>query len=156
MFGDKLAVTFKHFPADTTCNRRIRKTLHSKACLASEAVEAARMLGGTQGFWKAHDLLMESQDQLRDDDFYAELAGTLGFDNERFVEAMESQAVKARIAEDIELAVNIGLRGTPAVYVEGRQVPSFSREQDVFWKEVKRHYERRMRSQRRNNTAGRT
>jgi protein-disulfide isomerase len=154
MFGDALAVTFKHFPADTTCNRRIRKTLHSKACLGSAAVEAARMLGGTDAFWKAHDLLFASQEQLQDDRFYAGLAAKLGLDSERFAEAMNSQAVMDRIAEDIELAVTIGLRGTPAVYIEGRYVPSLAREQDVFWKEIRRRHQDRIRSRRGNDTTG--
>jgi protein-disulfide isomerase len=151
MFGEELAVTFKHFPADTTCNQRIRRTLHPKACLASAAVEAARLLGGTDAFWKAHDAIFASPDRLRDDHFYTELADTLGLDQERFTEAIAAPAILERIAEDIELAVRIGLRGTPAVYIDGRQVPSLAREQDVFWKEIKRIDDRRRRSQQQRN-----
>jgi protein-disulfide isomerase len=154
MFGEELAITFKHFPADTTCNRRIRSTLHPKACLASTAVEAARLLGGTDAFWKAHDLLFASQDRLRDDRFYSEMAQQLGLDQAQFAEALTSPGVLERIDEDIELAVRIGLRGTPAVYVEGRLVPSLAREQDVFWEEIKRRFDRRRRSQPPTNTPG--
>ncbi len=153
MFDGHLAVTFKHFPADTTCNRHIRRTLHPKACLASAAAEAARTLGGADAFWRAHDLLFASQDRLRDGSFYMDLADRLGLDEEQFVEAWASEAVMERISEDIELAMAINLRGTPAVYIEGRHVPSLSREQDVFWKEISRRYEYRLRARRHRRTS---
>ena len=142
MFGENLRVTFKHYPADTPCNKYMRSRFHPHACKPSQAAEAARILGGNDMFWQVHDLLFDSpKAQLALDAFYIQLAEQLGFDPNEFAEVMDSEEVQARIAEDIEVAKDVGLRGTPAVYLSGRHVPSLAREQEVFWQEVKRRYD---------------
>lgn len=115
----------------------------------AKAAKAARLLGGTRAFWKAHDLLFDSQKELGRDEFYRELADRLGFDRQRFVQTMQSEAVAKRILQDIDLAREIGMRGTPSLYISGRHVPSLAREQDVFWQEVKRRYDYTLRARQR-------
>ena len=100
-------------------------------------------------FWKAHDLLFDSQKELGRDEFYREVADQLGFDRERFVQTMKSKAVAKRILQDIDLAKKIGMRGTPSLYISGRHVPSLAREQDVFWQEVKRRYDSTLKARQR-------
>ena len=142
MFDGRLKVIFKHYPAEKRCNQYMNRDMHPGACVASRAAEAARILGGSKAFWKAHDLLFESEREFAKKEFYLRLADELGLDQRQFLETMGSETVTERIAEDIELAKKIGLRGTPSLYLSARLVPSLAREQDLFWKEVKRRYER--------------
>ena len=139
MFGDRLKIVFKHYPAAMDCNPHMRHNMHPAACEASRAAEAARVLGGNDAFWKAHDLMFASPGRLANPTRYLpELAKTLGFDWETFRETMDSDAVQNRLREDIELAKNIRLRGTPSAYLNGRHVPSVCRSVKVFWQEVER------------------
>jgi protein-disulfide isomerase len=139
MFGDRLKIVFKHYPASTGCNPYIPRNMHPFACVASSAAEAARVLGGNDAFWKAHDLMFASRSRLGDAKrFYPELARKLGFEWEAFQKTMTSDAVLDRIREDVELAKQIKMRGTPSVYLNGRKVPTMCRQVDVFWQEVKR------------------
>jgi len=145
MFGESLKVVFKHYPADKNCNKYMdqkKRSMHPGACAAAAASEAARILGGTDAFWKAHDLLFASQAKLGKREFYLEFANQLGLDRKKFVETLASDEVASRIKEDIDLAKKIKMRGTPSLYVSGRKVPSFARSQDIFWQEVKRRYDR--------------
>ena len=140
MFDGGLKIVFKHYPADTSCNDHLKHDMHPGACQAAAAAEAARILGGNEAFWQAHDLLFAAK-QVDQASFYPELAKSLGLDADRFAEVMASPEVLARIKEDIELGRKIGLRGTPALYLSGRLVPSICRQQEAFWNEVKSRYE---------------
>ena len=139
MFGERLKIVFKHYPASTECNPHIPHNMHPAACAASRAAEAARVLGGNDAFWKAHDLMFANQGRLANPTRYLpELAKGLGFEWETFRETMDSDAVRNRIREDVELAKKIKLRGTPSLYLNGRHVPSVCRPVKVFWQEVER------------------
>jgi predicted DsbA family dithiol-disulfide isomerase len=56
---------------------------------------------------------------------YTELARELGLEPEQFVRDMASEAVKARVAEDIALAKKLEVKATPAVYLWGRKVEKY-------------------------------
>ncbi|MFH0983846.1 MAG: vitamin K epoxide reductase family protein, partial [Planctomycetota bacterium] len=99
-FTGGLRVTWKHFPLSQDCNGTISRTVHPEACRTALAAEAARMQGGNEAFWKAHDLLFAAQKKLKDFDYRA-LAVELGLDPDRFEADMKSEAAAARIAEDI-------------------------------------------------------
>ncbi|MBN1511404.1 MAG: thioredoxin domain-containing protein [Phycisphaerae bacterium] len=145
MFGDRLKIVFKHYPASPECNPYMSRNMHPAACEASKAAEAARLLGGSDAFWKAHDLLFANQARMTNPARYLpELAKALGFEWEAFREAMDSATVTNRIREDIELARKIRLRGTPSPYLNGRHVPSVCRSVDVFWREVERRMTRQV------------
>jgi len=120
-FGNLLRVYWKHLPWGTACNENSARDMHPQACAAAAAAEAARVLGGNDAFWKAHDALFARQRELAKLD-YRVLAGELGLDPERFVETMASEDVKARIQEDIVLAKTLGVKATPMVYLWGRKV----------------------------------
>ncbi len=139
LFGERLKIVFKHYPASTDCNPHIPRNMHPAACEASKAAEAARLLGGNDAFWKAHDLLFANQRELINSARYLpQLAKILGFEWKTFRQTMDSDEVRRRIQEDMELARKIRMRGTPAPYLNGRHVPSVCRSVRVFWQEVER------------------
>jgi len=141
LFDGLLRVTFRHFPANRACNQHVVKDLHPGACQAARAAEAVHLLGGNEGFWKAHDLLFELR-SAGDKLDYRDLARRLGHDPQRFVETMDSQAVIDRISEDIELAKKIGVDATPALFLSGRRVPRLAVRQPLFWRTAQAHLNR--------------
>ncbi len=107
-YGDKVNVTFKHFPLG----------FHKKAPKASEAALCA----GDQGkFWEMHDKLFENQKALEADKLpgYAE---ALGLDGAKFTSCLDAGKYADQIAADMASGSAAGVSGTPAFFINGRFV----------------------------------
>ena len=105
-FAGRIRFVFRHFPLEE---------VHPHALIAAEAAEAAR---GQRHFWEMHDLLFAHQPhfqlpQLR------ELARGLGLDMRRFSAELKEHVHVATIREDAKSGRRIGVRATPAFYVNG-------------------------------------
>lgn len=105
-YGDELRVVFKHRPLP----------FHDRAMPAALAVEAAAEQGK---FWQMHDALLAAPTQLGDADFESR-AQAIGLDVARWRAAYHSDRVKARVEADIKLAEQLGVRGTPSFFINGR------------------------------------
>jgi len=151
MFELHLRVVFKHFPICTECNPHAKTNLHPLACEAAFLAEAARMQGGALAFWKVRGLLKPqskpwtAQDVIRiADQINAELdkldkAGrgpAWRLDPARLERDRHSEAVKARVLEDIELGKSLGVEATPTGFVNGRQVDRLAMDLAGFWKQL--------------------
>ena len=119
LFGGHLRVVYKHFPL----------TIHLAAEPAARALEAARLQGS---FWEYKALLDEQRGQLDDVDHGA-LAATLGLDVERFTADWTSPAAALRVAEDVRDGQNLGVDGTPTVFLNRRLVDPLTRGLLGFW-----------------------
>ena len=112
---------FRHFPITTT---------HPNSWTASLYAEAA----GRQGkFWEMHDTLFQTQrlwSPLREvEEEFDSYALQLNLDIEQMHEDMQDEALIAKIRADQRGGNSAGVRGTPAVFIEGRQLarPSAAR-----------------------------
>ena len=146
LFDNHLHVVFKHFPLCSDCNPNVKTRYNVHACRAAHAAEAARMQGGNDVFWKAHDVLFESArlESLGEID-YRQLAEELSLDPDRFCADMESEETARRIQEDIELGRSLGVDNTPAVFVSGQRVPVMVAMRPDFWEAVARVYTTKVR-----------
>lgn len=97
---------YKHFPLDA---------IHPQARPASEASECA---AEQDKFWEFADALFENQSSLGSD-YYSELASDLSLDIAKFDECVSSRKYKDRIESDYQLGLRLGVRGTPASFVNG-------------------------------------
>ncbi len=114
-FGPRLRVIFREFPLVPT---------HPHALSAARAAEAA----GLQGkFWEMHDLLYENQKTWHDAfdvrPIFEGYASRIGLDLERFKRDVGSDVVEQRIFLDGKRAHSLGVKGTPTVFINGREVP---------------------------------
>lgn len=115
---DKVRFVFKNYPLDHACNIQISEPKHLLACKAAVMARCA----GAQGddlFWKMHDALFQlkwmneaAMDQLP--------MTIVGLDPERFDACAEGAEVMNRVRQDIEAGVIAEVKGTPAIYVNGR------------------------------------
>lgn len=134
LFDHRVRVTFRHYPLDQACNPRSTTTMHKFACASSYLAEGARVLGGNEAFWKAHDFLFQHRDDIAAGTMTAQrLAKAAGLDASNLQSAANPDDIKPRIVQDVEQGVACGIRGTPSVFVEGRKVESIAAGNIEFW-----------------------
>ena len=108
-YGDKVRIVFKHMPLE----------MHTKARAAHLAAEAAFRQGK---FWPMHDKIFANQKEMSPEK-YREYARELGLDLKQYDRDVADASVKQRIDADSAEARQLGVRGTPAFYVNGRYLP---------------------------------
>jgi protein-disulfide isomerase len=108
-YGDRLRFAFRHFPL---------REVHPHAEIAAEAAEAA---GAQQQFWPFHDLLFAHQGALSSNQLLT-YALQLGLDLDRFDREIEGGLYRSRVQSQVDSGIRLGLRGTPAFFVNGRFV----------------------------------
>ena len=114
-FGDRLRVTFREFPLVPT---------HQHAYAAASSAEAA----GLQGkFWEMHGLIYDHQKDWKGKfdvrPIFEGYAKQIGLDIDRFRRDLQSEAVAQRIFQDGKRGHSLGVKGTPTVFLNGREVP---------------------------------
>jgi protein-disulfide isomerase len=101
----KAKLVFKNFPLNT----------HQFARKAAAAALAA----GKQGkFWEYHDRLFQNYNRLNDQ-VVQEQAQQLGLNMEKFQKDMNDPQTQQTINQDYQDGIKAGVRGTPAIYVNG-------------------------------------
>ncbi|MFO7903182.1 MAG: DsbA family protein [Pirellulaceae bacterium] len=118
-FGEHLHVVFKHFPLDGTCNRLIQTAVHPRACEAAAAAESARR---QDRFWEFHDAVFAADLSRNTQASLDDVAQEIGLDPRQFEADRGSESVKQAILADIETGIELGLDGTPAVFLNGRRM----------------------------------
>src|SRR5829696_127228 len=127
-YEDRVRFTFRNYPLQ----------MHKYAFLASRAAEAA----GAQGkFWEMHDMIYDNQKEWSDSmeprvqfDSYAT---RLGLDVQRFKADMERQDLADRIKADLSRGNSLGVKGTPTVYLNGRElVPGQLITEEILRREI--------------------
>lgn len=107
-YPKEVKVVFKHFPL----------AMHKQARSAALASLAAHRQGK---FWQYHDLLFENQKSLSEAK-YPELAKKLGLDLDKFNKDYKALTSQQALERDMAEAQTAGVRGTPAVFVNGRRL----------------------------------
>lgn len=107
-YPQQVRLVFKHFPL----------SMHKFAGPAAIASIAARNQGK---FWPMHDKLFANYNKLDDEKIRA-LAESVGLDMARFDKDLLDPALQQEVAADVQLGTKAGVRGTPAVYINGRQL----------------------------------
>ncbi|HEU4507382.1 MAG TPA: thioredoxin domain-containing protein [Pyrinomonadaceae bacterium] len=114
-FGDNIRVTYRQFPLVPT---------HRHALVAASASEAA----GLQGkFWQMHKLIFDNQLKWKDEfdvrPVFEGYAKQIGLNIEQYNRDLNGDVVAQRIFQDGKRAHSLGVKGTPTVFLNGREVP---------------------------------
>lgn len=105
-FGPQLRFVFRHFPL---------REIHPHAEMAAEAAEAA----GAQGkFWPMYELLFNNQQHLKEKSLL-DYATQIGLDLPRYQNEMSDHVYLQRVQEHMQGGRRLGVRSTPAFYVNG-------------------------------------
>lgn len=114
-YGDKVRIIFREFPLVPN---------HQHALAAASAAEAA----GLQGkFWEMHDLIYENQKAWHEAfdvrPIFEGYAKQIGVDVEKYKQDVNSEAVAQRIFQDGKRGHSFNVKGTPTVFLNGKEVP---------------------------------
>lgn len=112
---DDVRLVYRYFPLDT----------HRFSFQAARYAEAA----GKQGmFWEMHDLLFVNQvswSSVNDPTLmFEDYAEQIGLDLEQLRIDIESADVRGKIISDQQGGIRAGVRSTPALFINGDQVPN--------------------------------
>jgi protein-disulfide isomerase len=102
--GDSLSFIFRNFPLSA---------VHPHALHAAYAAESA---GKQDKYWEMHDLLLENQDSLEDENLKA-YAEKLKLDIPQFLKDMVSEEIAKKIEDDISTGAKSGVNGTPTFFI---------------------------------------
>ncbi|HTR49269.1 MAG TPA: sigma-70 family RNA polymerase sigma factor [Kofleriaceae bacterium] len=106
-YPNKLRIVVKQF------------VVHPAARLSAEACYAAYAQGK---FWEMHDIIFAHQDAL-DRDALIDYAHQIGLDVDAFTHALDTHAFAKQVDEDISSGKDVGVQGTPAFLINGRELP---------------------------------
>jgi protein-disulfide isomerase/uncharacterized membrane protein len=116
-FGDNVLIVFKNYPLDRTCNSQLQQQIHKNAC---EAATFARCAGEFDKFWEFHDQLFKSQDAFGTAAFRGWALG-LGIPESGLDKCLNSSGLDAKIQDDMKVGDQVGVSGTPTIFINGRK-----------------------------------
>ncbi len=123
-FSNDVNYVVKHFPLAN----------HAFAHQSAMAVLAA----GKQGkFWEFHGQLLENHDQINEEKII-QIAGEMGLNMDQFDLDRQSAASRQLIQQDIENGQQIGVRGTPSVFLNGKRVHKPGKIPELIMKELEK------------------
>ena len=107
-YPGKIKIVYKSFPLNN----------HKYAWKAATAAMAAHQKGR---FWEFHDRLFEHYNSL-DDNKIMDIRKEFGFDTPEFEALIKSPQVRRQVAIDRQEGQRNGVRGTPAVFINGKRL----------------------------------
>jgi len=116
---DALNGLMKSYPSEVRLQfRNFPLAFHPQSALAHEAAVTAAKAGR---FWEFITYLLDHPESLREPELIA-LAGRLGLDQASFAETLHEHRYAARVEADLQAGVKKGIRGSPAILVNGRRI----------------------------------
>lgn len=122
---NQVAVIFKTFPLDGSCNPNIEHKGNGFRCQLAAlplCLEAKSKLG-----WKAHHWIFDNQEKLaQSNDIEAELKDFIESSGESFEETKNCLSSDSTIELIKKMAIEGGqakIQGTPAIFVNGKELP---------------------------------
>jgi len=106
-YGDKIRFTYRDFP------------ILAESSLT--AALAAQCANEQEKFWPFHDLLFANQGDFSRDSL-VRMAGEVGADTTVFASCLDDQKYMDEVVNDYREAQRIGVRGTPAFFINGRPI----------------------------------
>jgi len=125
---------FVNYPLDNSCNVFMDHQMHPKACMEAMASVCVNKLGGD--FWGFHDDLFRDQKNITSENM-EKLALKYGIDKTKFNECLNSDEIKKQIADDVETANSIYIKGVPAIFINGRKL-KYWRDTDLLREAIRK------------------
>jgi protein-disulfide isomerase len=106
-FPGQVRRVWRHFPL----------MMHAGADRTHAASECAHQQGK---FWEMHEKIFAANRMQWDDAAYGAFAREAGADEKKFLECLDGTAAAEQVLKDVEKGNASGVRGTPAIFINGR------------------------------------
>ncbi len=90
---------------------------------AAIAAQAARCAGDGGKYWEMHEVLFEKQEDWSSGnptETFTSYAGDIGINTGSFSDCLSSEKYKQAVDDDLELAQQLGVGGTPGFFINGK------------------------------------
>ncbi|MFW5924746.1 MAG: DsbA family protein [Myxococcota bacterium] len=110
-YGDKVKIVWRHYPLP----------FHKEAMPAHQASMEVFKQGGSDKFWKYHDVLFDNQKELTRENLEKWAQELGGINMAEFKKALDTNRHEDRVKEDMAAVKKAGARiGTPSFFVNGK------------------------------------
>lgn len=112
-----IKIVHHNVPFDKECNPYISINMHPNACFMAKGAIAA----GKQGnYWEMSSLLYENQPKNMEQ--MLKLADQLGFDKDKFINDLESEATANEIEVELKKSDDLQIDSTPTIFINGDEI----------------------------------
>lgn len=112
-----IKIVHHNVPFDKECNPYISINMHPNACFMAKGAIAA----GKQGnYWEMSSLLYENQPKNIEQ--MLKLADQLGFDKDKFINDLESEATANEIEIELKKSDDLQIDSTPTIFINGDEI----------------------------------
>ena len=118
--GGRLAVYFKNFPLDNSCNPKLPRAVHPGSCTLALGAICAQNQGKFEAY---HDRVFSSEVKSPQPVDVVRLAGEAGLNAAAMQGCLEDPQTKATLAAEIAEGNRLGVASTPTVFINGKKLP---------------------------------
>ena len=118
--GGRLAVYFKNFPLDNSCNPKLPRAVHPGSCTLALGAICAQNQGKFEAY---HDRVFGSEVKSPQPADVVRLAGEAGLNAAAMEGCLDDPQTKATLAAQIAEGNRLGVSSTPTVYINGKKLP---------------------------------
>jgi protein-disulfide isomerase len=134
--GNRVAVYFKNYPLEQSCNPTLPNTIHPGACVLALGGICANYQGKFEPY---HDRVFSSGElknpQAAD---VVRLAGEAGLNAAALESCLSDPRTKEQLAAQIEEAKKVGVQATPTLFINGKKLPRINDFLQTVEKEAQR------------------
>jgi protein-disulfide isomerase/uncharacterized membrane protein len=118
--GGRIALYFKNYPLDPSCNENLRQEFHGGACWMALGSLCAQQQGR---FWEYHDRVFAREWRGAGRADVLRLAAETGLTVPAFEACLDSPRTLERLKSEIREAAAGGVNATPTVFLNGKRLP---------------------------------
>lgn len=125
-FPGKVRMVYMHYPLDSSCNPHMQGSPHPYACAAAKTSICVYQKAGINAYVDFKNLLFKNQHKINREFIKETAKATLGSQVDQLDTCLESSETHEKVVQNIEKGQAVGIKGTPAIYINGRYVSSSS------------------------------
>jgi protein-disulfide isomerase len=133
--GNRVAVYFKNYPLEQSCNPTIQNTIHPGACVLALGGICASYQGKFEPY---HDRVFGSELKNPQAADVVRLAGEAGLNAAALESCLSDPRTKEQLAAQVQEAKKVGVQATPTLFINGKKLPRINDFLQTVEKEAQR------------------
>ncbi len=127
-YKDRVRIFYLNYPLNSSCNQMVSRPKHPSACIYAKEAICAYQSGKVSEY---HDWALKNHSEQ--DTSPSELSNKLGMDRGYFEDCLASDKTTELLKQDIETAIQFGVKSIPSIYINGRQIRDWRNQERFRW-----------------------